>query len=164
MTIIELMIASAILIIVLMATFSSFETVSNAQAYQADRTKSLDEMRVVLNQMTKELRQATSVNDCTPTPNTITFTTALAGVSTTIIYAASGTVLTRQVGAGSALPVLTTLASTNIFTCVSADNVTGVQWVEMRLQVAPARSPNTTLVLDSEVNLRNRTAALNGST
>lgn len=160
MTIVELMITSAILLVVLLATLSSFESVSNAQAYQADRSKTIDAMRGVLNRLTKDLRQASTVNEDLSTASSITFTTSINGVNTQIVYTASGTTLTQKVGSGTAFTVLTGLATTNVFTYVSAGSVTGVQWVEMSLQVTPARLPTTTLVLDSEVNLRNRTSAL----
>lgn len=164
MTIVELMITSAILLVVLLATLSSFESVSNAQAYQADRSKTIDAMRGVLNRLTKDLRQATSVVEPpASTPSFITFTTSINGVSTQIIYTASGTTLTRKVGSAAAFTVLTGLASTSVFGYQSADSATGVQWVEMNLQVTPARRPSTTLVLKSEVNLRNRTSALTAS-
>ncbi len=163
MTIIELMISSSILLVVLLATLGSFESVSNAQAFQADRTKTIDEMRGVLNRMTKDLRQATSVDETTSTASTISYSTAINGVSTQIVYAATGSTLTRQVGTAAAFPVLTGLATTSIFTYVSAGSVTGVQWVAMNIQVNPARLPSTTLVLDSEVNLRNRTSNLTAS-
>lgn len=162
-TIVELAITSALLLLVLVTILSALDTVSNAQAYQADRTHNLDDMRNVINRMTRELRQATAVTDCTGTPSTITYTTYVNGVSTQVVYAASGTTLTRKVGSGSAFPALTHLASTNVFTCTSASGVTGVQWVDINLQVTPQRHPDTTLVLDSKVNLRNRTAALTGS-
>ena len=162
-TIVELMITCALLLIVLMATFSALDAVSTSQAFQSDRTQTLDDMRGVLNRMTKDLRQATSVTDCTGTPNTITYSTAINGTATTIIYTATGTNLTRKVGSATAFTVLKSLASTSIFTCVSASDVTGVQWVEISLSVSPARRPNTTLVLDSEVNLRNRTSSLTGA-
>ena len=162
MTIIELMISSALLLIVLVAVLSTFESVSNSQAFQADRTQNLDEMRGVLNRMTKDLRQATTVDEAS-TPSNITFTTAINGVSTPIVYTASGNTLTRKVGSAAPFTVIKNLASTDIFSYVSADTVTGIQWVGMNLQVTPARLPDTTLVLDSEVNLRNRTASLEGS-
>jgi hypothetical protein len=150
--------------VVLLAVFDSLDTISKSQAYQADRTQNLDDMRGVLNRMTKDLRQATSVDESVSTASTITFTTYIDGVSTPIVYTASGTNLTRKVGTNAPFTVLKNLASTDVFTYVAATDVTGVQWVEIELQVHPARSPDTTLVLDSEVNLRNRTAALTGST
>jgi Tfp pilus assembly protein PilW len=161
-TIIELMISSALLLIVLVAVLSTFESVSTSQAFQADRSQNLDDMRGVLNRMTKDLRQATTV-DAASTPSNITFTTAINGVNTPIIYTASGTTLTRKVGSAAPFTVIKNLANTDIFSYVKADPLTGIQWVGMNLQVRPARLPDTTLVLDSEVNLRNRTAAIEGS-
>ena len=159
------MITSALLLVVLVATLKSLESVSSAQAYQANRSSTLDEMRGVLNRMTKDLRQATSVDVTASFPSTITYTTAINGTATQVIYTASGTppnaILTRKVGSATAFTVMSHLASTSVFTYVNPG--TGIQWVEMNLQVIPARLPTTTLVLDSEVNLRNRTTALTGS-
>ena len=163
MTIVELMITSALLILVVLTALSAFDTVSGSQAYQADRTKNLDDMRNVLNRMTRELRQASSITEASSTATSVTFTSAINGTATQINYTASGTTLSKTIGAGTAFTVLHNLASTSLFTYVSASSVTGVQWVEINLQVTPARHPTTTLVLDSEVNLRNRTAVLTGS-
>jgi Tfp pilus assembly protein PilW len=178
-TIVELAITTALLLVVLLAAFNSFDTVSKSQAYQADRTQNLDDMRGALNRMTRELRQATSVTQPAATPSpTITYVTYVNGVSTTIVYAATGTYsavdgtcstgstcsLTRKVGTNAAFTVLTHLASNLIFTATSATDVTGIQWVEIDLSVNPARSPSTTLTLQSKVNLRNRTASLTGTT
>ena len=151
--------------VVLLAAFNSFDTISKSQAYQADRTQSIDDMRGALQRMTKELRQATAVTQPSSVPSsTLTYVTYVDGVSTTIVYSASGTTLTRKVGSAAAFTVLTHLASTNVSTPSSATDVTGIQWVEIDLQVTPARSPNTTLALEAKVNLRNRTAALEGTT
>ncbi len=162
MTIVELMITSALLILVLLSVLSAFDTVSGAQAFQADRTKNLDDMRNVLNRMTRELRQASTVNEAASTTTSITFTTAINGTPTQVVYSATGTTLTKQIGSGSAFIALKNLATTSIFAYVTGGTSTGVQWVDINLQVTPARHPATTLVLDSEVNLRNRTAALTG--
>lgn len=171
MTIIELMITSALLLIVLLTVFNALDSVSRAQAYQADRTQVLDDMRGVMNKMTKELRQATAVEEITdPTATSVissslTYTTSINGAATAVVYTASGTTLTRKVGAAAAFAVLQHLAPTgiNIFTRTRATTVTGVQWVEIDLVVNPARRPATTLELQSEVNLRNRTSSLTGA-
>jgi type II secretory pathway component PulJ len=155
------MVASGLLLLVLVAVFDSLDTVSSSQAFQADRSNSLTDMRNALNRMTKDLRQATAVDETASTASTITFTTYLDGTSTQVVYDASGTTLTRKVGTGTAFPVLKHLASTNVFTYTSASG--GVQWVSIDLKVTPQRSPDTTLELDSQVNLRNRTTALTGS-
>jgi len=161
-TIVEMMITSALLILVVISVLSALENVSSAQAFQADRTNAIDDMRNVLNRMTRDLRQATAINDCGTDSATISYTTAINGTSTAVIYTASGTSLSRTEGGGTAFTVLQNLASTQVFTCTSATDVTGVQWVNIDLNVTPRKLPSTTLELQSEVNLRNRTAILAG--
>lgn len=146
--------------LILAVIFASLEQVVKSEAYSADRTASIDAMRLTLNRMTRELRQASSVDGVTSTPSRIEFDTYAGGSPRHVVYDASGTTLTRKLGSGNAVTVLTGLASTNLFTYVSAPPVPGAQWVQINLQVRPKRSPDTVLVLDSEVNLRNRTGAL----
>lgn len=164
MTIVELLIASTILLIVLLVCFDALDSVSKSQAYQSNRTNTLDDMRAVLNRMTKDLRQATAVDETASSASQLTFTTYLNGTPTQVVYTASGTTLTRQVGTGSAFTVLDHLSNTNLFTYTPTLGSTGVQWVDISISVTPKGYPSTTLVLESEVNLRNRTTALTGST
>lgn len=158
-TVVELIITSALLALILAVIFASLEQVVTSEAYSADRTASIDSMRLALNRMTRELRQASNVDDATSTASHLEFDTYVNGASRHVAYNASGTTLTRTVGTGNAVTVLTGLASTNLFTYVSAPPVPGAQWVQINVQVRPKRSPDTILVLDSEVNLRNRTGA-----
>lgn len=146
--------------LVLGVLFSVLDGVVKSEAYTSDRTASLDSMRVTLNVMTRELRQASSVNEVTSTPSRVEFDTYGATGPRHVVYEATGTVLTRTIDRGSAVKVLGALASTSIFTYVTAPPVPGAQWVRINLQVRPKKSPETILVLDSEVNLRNRTGAL----
>ena len=122
--------------------------------------------------MTKELRQATSVTQPASTPSsTLTYVTYVNGTPTTVTYTVTGTCSPARRRARSparsapAPPytVLKRLTSANVFTPTSATDVTGIQWVEIDLSVTPLKSPNTTLTLQSKVNLRNRTAALTGT-
>ena len=172
MTIIELMITSALLLVVLLTVFNALDSVSASQAYQSDRTKVLDDMRNVMNKMTRELRQATAVQEISDptvlsqTSSSLTYTTSINGTATAIVYTASGTNLTRKVGSATAFTVLANLdpgSTATLFTRTRATLVTGVQWVEIDLKVNPARRPTTTLELQSQVNLRNRTSSLTGA-
>ena len=171
MTIVELMITSALLLVVLITVFNALDSVSASQAFQSDRSQVLGDMRNVMNKMTRELRQATAVQDIPVatqlilTTSSITYTTSINNTATAVVYTASGTALTRKVGTAAAFTVLKNLdpASLNIFTLRRATSVTGVQWVEIDLVVNPARRPATTLVLQSEINLRNRTSILTGA-
>jgi prepilin-type N-terminal cleavage/methylation domain-containing protein len=155
-TLIELLITVSLLAIVGFVLIQTLDTVTRSEAYQADRTQSLDSMRLVLNTMTKELRQATAVDDANSTASHISFTTYVRGTTHFVTYDANGSTLKRRLDAGAWIPVQTALATTEIFSYQSAPPVPGAQWVRIVLQVKPKRDPETTLVLDSEVNLRNR--------
>ena len=159
----ELIIYTALLLLVIGAALSSLESVTKAQAFQMNRSQTLASMRGALNRMTKELRQASSVDTAVSNATTMTFSTYVGSVSHTVTYRASGTVLTRALDAGTATPLLTGLSSTSIFTTVAGGSTADVQWVAIRLSVTASKGISTQLVLDSEVNLRNRTAALGGS-
>ena len=166
------MITSALLLVVLITVFNALDSVSAAQAYQSDRSKVLDDMRNVMNKMTRELRQATAVEEITGSTvnsqasSSLTYTTAINGTATAIVYTASGKNLTRKVGSATAFTVLANLDSSatgTLFTRTRLTSVTGVQWVEIDLKVNPARRPTTTLELVSQVNLRNRTSSMTGA-
>ena len=161
-TIVEMIITSALLILVILTVLGAFDQVSKSQAFQADRTASIDDMRNALNKMTRDLRQATAITDCGSDAATVDFTTYVNGSPTAVSYTVSGTTLQRKQGAGSYFTVLKNMASSEVFTCTSATDVTGVQWVDIDLKVTPKKMPTTTLELTSEVNLRNRTASLSG--
>jgi prepilin-type N-terminal cleavage/methylation domain-containing protein len=161
-TLVELLIASAIFLIVVLLAFDALDTTSKAQSYQTSRTNTLDDMRGVLNRMTRELRQATSVDETVSSASSIKFSTYVNGVITDIAYTASGSDLIRQVGTASPYTALDHLSSTSVFGYTPSLGQSGVQWVDISLHVSPKGVPNTTLVLESEVNLRNRTSALTG--
>jgi hypothetical protein len=160
---IELLIYSALLMVVMGATLSSLEGVTNAQSFQMNRSQTLASMRVTLNRMTAELRQASSVDPALSNPSTLTFSTYVRGAKRNVTYRAQDTVLSRAFDGGADVPVLQDLASTNVFTTVTANTAAGVQWVAVNLRVHASKGAGTELVLDSEVNLRNRTAGLAGS-
>ncbi len=159
-TILEQVITCGLLLLVLGVIFSALDSVTKSEAYSSDRTAALDDMRLTLNRMTRELRQASSVNEATSTSSRIEFETYGGGAMRRVVYVLTGTVLTRSVNSAPAIPVLTGIAATNLFTYVSAPPVPGAQWVQINLRVHPKRTPETILVLDSEVNLRNRTGVV----
>lgn len=158
--ILELVITCSLLLIVLGVIYAALDEVTRTEAYSADRTATLDDMRVTLNRMTRELRQASRVDEVTSTDSRIEFDTYGGGTARHVVYAVTGTGLTRTLDGGNAVTVLRGLASPSVFLYVSAPPIPGAQWVHINLQVRPKRSPETILVLDSEVNLRNRTSEL----
>lgn len=159
-TIVELVITCSLLLIVLGVIFSALDAVTKSEAYSSDRTAALDEMRITLNRMTRELRQASWVDEGTSTASRIEFDTYGSGTPRHVVYNVAGPDLTRTVDGGTAVTILGDLASPSLFVYVTAPPIPGAQWVHINLQVRPKRSPETVLVLDSEVNLRNRTGAV----
>ena len=159
-TLVELIITSALLLVVLAIVLDTFVSMVHSEAYTSDRMASLDGMRVTLNKMTRELRQSASVTDASSTASHLEMDTYVHGSPVHVVYNASGGSLTRTVGSTAGAVVLKNLASTNLFTYVEAPPVVGAQWVQILLQVRPKRAPDTVLVLDSEVNLRNRSEPL----
>lgn len=146
--------------IVIVAALTSLESVTNAQAFQMNRSESLTSMRGALNRMTKELRQANTIDTAASNATVMSFTTYIGGVPRAVVYRASGTTLTRSLDGATAVPMLTHLESTNLFTTVAGANASDIQWVRITLRVTAAKGAGTVLVLESTVNLRNHTAAL----
>ena len=142
----------SLLTIVLVSLLTIFTSVQRSTAFVQNRSEALDEMRLVIDQMTKEIRQATSVS-VGSTSSRIDMQSYVLGVSKHIVYQASATGLTRSVNGGSAQILAKDLASFDVFTYT--DSVTSVQLVGMTLQVHPKFRPLTVLVLTSEARLRN---------
>jgi hypothetical protein len=125
-----------------------------SESYVADRTSSLDAMRISMSRMTRELRQGSAIVG-TPSASDLSVDTFIDGVQHEVHYVASGTALTRSVDGGAATPLQNDLASTNVFTY--SDDAPGI--VTVTLVVKPEKAPNTTVSLESEVRLRNMTEA-----
>lgn len=159
-TLVELIITSSLLLVVLTLVLDTLVSMVHSEAYATDRLASLADMRVTLNKMTRELRQSASVSDATSNASHLEMDTYVHGTPVHVVYNATGGTLTRRVGSTAGAVVLKNLASTSLFTYVEAPPVAGAQWVQILLQVRPKRAPDTVLVLDSEVNLRNRSEPL----
>lgn len=151
-TILELSIVSALLLLVLAAATVMLTTYVHEDAFETARTDAQTNMRVVMNAMTKEIREAHSI-DGASTATSLVMHTPVLGVDTTVTYSVSGTYLRRSV-TGSNPVVVTRIASGTGF--VYVPDAATAQRVSVHLAVHPAQSPDTTLVLDSEVSLRNR--------
>jgi len=139
-------------VIVMTALLTVFESVQRSAAFVQNRSEALDSMRLTVDQMTKEIRQASSVA-ASSTASMIDMNTYVLGVGKHIVYQASGSTLTRSVNGGPAVAIQQRLTSTNIFTYT--DSVFNVQLVAMTISVHPLNRPETTLVLTSEARLRN---------
>jgi prepilin-type N-terminal cleavage/methylation domain-containing protein len=150
-TLIEVMIVSALFLLVLGIVFSMLVSAQRSEALERGRGQTLDDMTVTMDRMTKDLRQATNIVG-TPTASHIEMMTYDNGVSEDVVYDATGTKLTRTTNGQTSL-VQNGLANTQLFTYVPS--VTTPQDVQIELVVAPPNLPSTTVTLDGEVHLRN---------
>lgn len=151
-TIVELSVVGALMLLVLATATVMLTTYLHEDAFETARTDAQTNMRVVMNQMTKEIREARSI-DGMSTATSLVMHTPVHGIDTTVTYSVSGTYLRRSI-TGSSPIVVTRIASGTAFNYVP--DATTAQRVSIHLAVHPAQSPDTTLVLDAEVSLRNR--------
>lgn len=141
-----------LLLVVVGSLLTVFESVQRTQMFAQERSQTLDDMRLALDRITKETRQASSVA-ATSTASVLDMQTYVNGTPTHVVYEASGSALTRADAGGSPVPILSNLNSTAVFTYAPA--VDGAQVVTITLNVHPARRPDTVVSLTSEVRLRN---------
>jgi type II secretory pathway pseudopilin PulG len=153
-TLLELVVTVSLLGIVIGALLMSFLSMQKSESFAADRTNTLDDMRVSMSRLTREMRQGSDIVG-TPTASNLTVDTYIDGAQHSVHYVASGTTLTRSVDGGAAIPLQRDLASTNVFTY--SDETPGI--VTITLEVTPEKAPDTTVSLESEVRLRNMTEA-----
>jgi type II secretory pathway component PulJ len=144
----------SLLMVVLGGLLTVFESVQRSATFVQERSETLDEMRIALDQMTKEIRQAEEVETIS-TASRLEMTSYILGVKKTIVYEVSGETITKSIDGGGAAPIQTHVATTNLFT-YTTDASGVIQLVSLDLQVHPARRPDTTVVLASEARLRNR--------
>ncbi|MGH2830089.1 MAG: hypothetical protein ACRDJM_06355 [Actinomycetota bacterium] len=153
-SIFEVTVTVAVVASVLAAVLASLVSAQRSQTYVSARASALDSLRIAMNVLTKEVRQAVSV-DPTSTPSEIIMYTYLTGQSDPqlVRYTASAGTLTRE-EAGIERVVLSRLASTVIFSYTPTPGA--AQVVKVDLQVNPLHAPDTTVRLVSDIRLRNR--------
>jgi prepilin-type N-terminal cleavage/methylation domain-containing protein len=151
-TLIELTITVSLLAIVLGVFADALVSSQRSESFTEDRSQTLDALQTTMARVTKDTRQATSI-DSPSSPSLLAMHTDVNGVATTVSYQISGTVLTRSVGGGAAIVLVPNLASPSLFTYEPSS--TNAQVVTILLQATPKNSPNTTVHLTSEVRLRN---------
>jgi type II secretory pathway component PulJ len=113
-----------------------------------DRTAYLNDMRVAMERMTKDIRQTTRVN--TRTASTFDAGTLVNGVKTRVAYTVSGGMLYRSVDGGASVPLLTKLASSTVFTYTVSGGILTHVTILLTVRV------NSTSTLDSESSVETR--------
>ena len=151
-TLIELTITVALLVLVMGTFFEALSSSQRSEAFQSDRSQTLDALQTTMARVTKDTRQATLINS-TSSASRLDMQTYVDGASARVVYSINGTILTRAVNSGAAIVLMTNLASPSLFTYEPSS--TTAQVVTILLQATPKHSPATTVQLTSEVRLRN---------
>lgn len=158
MTLVEVMISSIILLILVAAMLTFFNVIQRTNIRQEKRNEITGQMRLAIDNMTKEIRQA-SVIRITSSASVMDMDTYVNGTSKHVVWTATGTILTRSVDGGAARTFLEGLTSTNLFTY--APGITDATDITIDLRARPVRFTADPAVvrLTSQVRLRNRSAA-----
>jgi Tfp pilus assembly protein PilV len=139
--------------VVITAILTSFEVVQKASVRESSRSEETDSVRLAMEQMTKEIRQAADVR-AGSSASFLDIDTYINGNATHVSYTASGTTLTRTAN-GVTLPLLTRLSTTSLF---SYDpSVTDPSVITITIQDSPQyfKTDSTLITLTSEVQIRN---------
>ncbi len=152
-TVIELTVTVAVLTLVVGSLLNVFVSAQRSQSYVTDRSEALDNLRLGMDRMSKEIRQATVVSAAS-TSTTLTITTYVNGVSEIVTWRVSGSTLERVAPSGTVLAVLSRVVAGPVFTY--SPSVAGPLVIRVLLRMTPPKSPSTTLELTSEIRLRNQ--------
>jgi hypothetical protein len=153
MTVVELVVTTALLLVIVTSMMTFFSVAQRTTVRQTARSQEADEVRLVMNRLTKELRQAEEVNSSSSI-SILDFDTYVNAVAKHIVYQVSGTDLLRTAD-GITRTVLQRLTNTTPFCC---DLSAGPSTVIITLEAHPEHFHTDTgdISLTSEVKLRNR--------
>lgn len=154
-SLVELVMTTMMLGLVVGAMLSSFSSLQRAAARESSRSQTTDEVRLAMDRMTKDIRQAISIRAGSG-PSYLEMDTFIDGVESRVIYdASSGTHLTRSVD-GPSVRILERLQSTAVF--LYAPDVLDPALVSITLVSKPENFSvdQSDVTLTSEVQLRNR--------
>lgn len=152
-TILEVAMTTSILMVVIVSLLGVFVSTQRSQAYVTDRAATLDDLRLAMDRLTKELRQATVIQ-AGATATAISVRTFVGGNDEAVTWQVSGGTLRRSDEWGGNVPVLTPITNTDVFTY--SPSAAQPLVVTVRLQTRPRSSPDVLMELTSEIRLRNR--------
>lgn len=140
-------VATAVMSVAL-RTFTTTATVTNRRDVLADGRNALD-------RLSKQLRQAESIDEGGTSASMITFSSYINGTPATIVWQVTGTsapyTLTESTtGGANPVPVVTSLSDNDVFTY--SPNGTVQAFVSIRL---PLKTSTTTIEMNTDVQLRN---------
>ena len=150
-TIIETVVASALLLLVLATLLGALSSVTEASVYASDRSESLDQLRLMAANLGKDVRQASRVTTATQTE--ITLDTLVAGAPRTVTWRVTSGRLTRTAGADTQVYVID-LSDEEVFSYNGETTPSLITRVRVALATQPdPRRP--AVVVETETEMRN---------
>jgi len=147
---------TSLLMLVVGSMLGNFMTIQRAAARQVSRSELTDQLRLTMDRITKDVRQATSVHPASSS-SYLEFDTFIDGSEHRVAYdGSSGTTVTRSVDGGTPITLLERLQTTAIFTY--APDVTDASVITVTLIAKPDKfeEDGSDVTLTSEVRRRNR--------
>ncbi|MFA5785529.1 MAG: hypothetical protein WDA71_00850 [Actinomycetota bacterium] len=144
-TVVELMITVALMAVIIGATLGVLESVMRSSSFSQQRGEAIDQVRLAMDSMTKEIRQTAKVHPSTA--SSLDIDTYRNGQVTRVVYSVSGSLLYRTAGGGSR-QIVSKLKSPDIFSYYYA----GAQTPQA---TAPGTSPLTQIAITFPLGLTN---------
>lgn len=157
----ELTIAGALIILVSASALTVLESGARTERGQRARAEAVEDQRIAFERLTKELRQAISV-DTASTRSTLIMTTLIEGVEHDVTYDVVDGTLRRSVDGGTAVPVLSGLTSSEVFCydpsdcLLSSPDTSTPALVRVSLDVRPDTQGAPAVPLEADIHLRNQ--------
>jgi hypothetical protein len=142
----------SLLVLVSGALLASFESIQRSESFARGRAEALDEMRLTMSRMTKEIRQGSIVTAPT-TGERLEIDTYVGGTSKRVTYLVAADALMRQVEGQDSVVLQEGLVDTQVFAYSPSADLP--ELVTITLRVRPPNLPDTTVEYESEVVLRN---------
>ena len=157
--IIELMVASAIFIILLLPVMSLLDSGTKTERANQVRHEALLDLREAMTRITKDVRQALSIDPASDRTR-LDMRTIVAGVERRVVYRLTGATVTRAVDGGGAALLAEKVTSTQIFCfdppdCVLTAPPEDPSAVRVDIALEPEVFSRGPINLATDVELRN---------
>ena len=154
-TLLELVSTTALLGLVVASMLGLFAGLQRTAARETSRSQTTDLVRVAIDRMTKDIRQATAI-DPSSSASVLDMQTFVAGVERNVVYDASGADLLTRTTDGTTVTLLERMTLTAVF--AYSPDVTDPSVITISVIAKPEKFSKDVaeISLSSEVKLRNR--------
>lgn len=159
-SLIEILVVLGLLLLVAASALVILENVFQTERGQGARREVIEDQRFAMDRMTKDIRQALSV-DTTSTTSRLEIRTLVQGAETDVVFDVVSGELRRAEGTGNPVPLISGLTSSDVFCydppdCVLANpDTASPALIRVSLEVKPDTRGAQTVAVATDVHLRN---------